>query len=212
VVLWVGQTLVLVASSVLRTFYYIEAYSLTRLRIGALIWMGLVAVGLLLILWRLVRGRSADWLINANAVAALAAMASCSVIDLGGVAAEWNVGHARETGGSGAALDLCYLARLGPSAVVPLSELETRPLPPAFRSQVTQVRAQALAAMIERQSHWRGWVWRDARRLQRARSLYPVQPPTSALLAGVQDCDGALRTAALVPPIHPAPLTHVHAG
>jgi hypothetical protein len=52
---WVAQNLFLVASTGLRTLDYIEAYSLTRLRIAALAWMALVAVGLVLVSWRLLR-------------------------------------------------------------------------------------------------------------------------------------------------------------
>ena len=69
VVLWVGQNVFLVASSILRTLDYVDAYSLTRLRVAALLWMALVAVGLSLILWRMLSGKSATWLINANALA-----------------------------------------------------------------------------------------------------------------------------------------------
>jgi hypothetical protein len=49
----------------------VQAYSLTRLRIAALVWMGLVGLGLVLICWRMLRGKSGAWLINANAGAAL---------------------------------------------------------------------------------------------------------------------------------------------
>ena len=63
---WIAQNVVLVASTMLRTVDYIEAYSLTRLRIAALIWMALVAIGLVLICVRLWRGKSGAWLINAN--------------------------------------------------------------------------------------------------------------------------------------------------
>lgn len=48
VVLWIAQNIVLVGSSIVRTFDYVEAYSLTILRISALAWMVLVAVGLVL--------------------------------------------------------------------------------------------------------------------------------------------------------------------
>ena len=70
VVLWIGQNIFLVASSVLRTLGYIDAYSLTRLRIAALAWMLLVALGLGLICWRMLKARSGVWLINTNAAAA----------------------------------------------------------------------------------------------------------------------------------------------
>ena len=44
VTLWIAQNLVLVASAALRTWDYVEAYSLTILRLSALLWMALVAV------------------------------------------------------------------------------------------------------------------------------------------------------------------------
>ena len=84
---------------------YVEAYSLTVLRIAALIWMALVAVGLALICYRLLRGKSGAWLINANLLAAALVLAGCTAANLGGIAADWNVRHAREAGGHGAAID-----------------------------------------------------------------------------------------------------------
>jgi hypothetical protein len=124
----------------LRTFDYIEAYSLTRLRIAALLWMALVAIGLVLICVRLWRRKSAAWLINANLGFALLALSACSLVDLGAVAAAWNVRHAREAGGRGVRLDLCYLNALGPSALLPLIELESRPIAPRFRERVSWTR------------------------------------------------------------------------
>lgn len=59
VVVWIAQNMILVASSLLRTADYIEAYALTRFRIAAMIWMALVAVGLMLICWRMLAGKSA---------------------------------------------------------------------------------------------------------------------------------------------------------
>ena len=168
---WIAQNVLLVASTALRTLDYIEAYSLTRLRIAAFVWMALVAVGLLLICWRIARGRSGAWLINANALAALAALSACAFVDLGAVAARWNVGHAREVGGRGAALDLCYLQQLGPSALLSLVELESRPLPPATRDRAAWVRNLILDDLEPAQSDWRGWTWRNARRLGEAHRL-----------------------------------------
>jgi len=168
VTLWIAQNLLLVASTMLRTFDYIEAYSLTRLRIAALIWMGLVAIGLALICYRLLRGRSGAWLINANLLAALVTLAACCTVDLGRMAAAWNVRHAREVGGSGAALDLCYLNRLGPSALLPLIELEGRPLPAELRARVVWVRSRIFADLAAAQGDWHGWTLRNHRRLAAA--------------------------------------------
>jgi hypothetical protein len=171
VYLWIAQNVLLVASTILRTLDYVEAYSLTRLRIAALIWMALVAVGLLLICWRIARGRSGAWLINANAAAALLALAGCSAVDLGAVAASWNVRHAREVGGNGSALDLCYLNRLDQSALLPLIELESRPIPAPLRARAAWTRNLLMDRLEQRQGDWRGWTGRGARRLATARRL-----------------------------------------
>lgn len=175
---WVVQNVFLVASSILRTLDYIDAYSLTRLRIAALAWMGLVAVGLILICWRMLRRRSAAWLINANALCAGLVLAVFVVVDSGAVAADWNVRHARPDG-QGPALDLCYLSRLGPSALIPLAELERQPLPEDQRRRVAAVRQTVTDSLGRRQADWRGWSWRGQRRLDRA--LAVAGPPAASI-------------------------------
>ena len=52
---------------------------------------------------------------------AAAALLLCSYafVDTGAVAAQWNVRHAREVDGTGAGIDLCYLAELGTPALLP---------------------------------------------------------------------------------------------
>ncbi|HEY5713068.1 MAG TPA: DUF4173 domain-containing protein [Allosphingosinicella sp.] len=168
VTLWIAQNLLLVASTMLRTFDYIDAYSLTRLRIAALVWMGLVAIGLALICARLLKGKSGGWLINANMLAALVVLGACTTFDLGRMAAAWNVRHAREVGGAGAAIDLCYLNQLGPSALLPLIELETRPIPRELRDRVQWLRSRTMARLAADQADWHGWTLRGARRLRAA--------------------------------------------
>ena len=183
VVLWVAQNVLLVASSALRLWDYVEAYCLTRLRLAALIWMALVAIGLTLICWRMLRGRSANWLVGANMAAAGIALTICSVVDLGSVAAEWNVGHSREAGGAGVDLDVCYLERLGDSSLVPLSELSTRRHSAAFDDRIAATADLLAAKLAVRQQDWRAWTWRGARRLRQARLLlaHQVGKPTASL-------------------------------
>jgi len=189
VTLWIAQNLMLVASTMLRTFDYIDAYSLTRLRIAALIWMGLVAVGLALICYRLLRGKTGGWLINANMLAALIVLGVCSAVDLGRMAAAWNVRHAREVGGRGTAIDLCYLNTLGPSALLPLIELESRPLPTELRKRVAWLRAQKFDELTRIQADWHGWTWRGARRLAAARAQIEARH-LGRPAGGTRQCDG----------------------
>ena len=169
--LWIAQNVLLVASTMLRTVDYVEAYSLTILRISALLWMALVAIGLILICWRLWRSRSAAWLINANMAAALLLLGACAWIDLGATSAWWNVGHARESGGAGASLDLCYLDRLGEAALLPVIALESRSAgAPRLRDRLAWLRAEKMATLAAQQAHWRTWTLRGAHRLGEARA------------------------------------------
>jgi hypothetical protein len=202
VVLWIVQNVFLVASTAHRTLDYVAAYSLTGTRIAALAWMALVALGLVLIGWRLLRGKSGAWLINANAAAGLSLLALSTVVDSAAVAAAWNIRHARDTGGRGAELDLCYLNRLGGSAVVSLAELERRPIAPALRDRVRAVRIGSQIRLEQSQADWRSWTWRGARRLARVQALTGQNNPRWP--SESRECDGGL-VRAVRPSTAPAP-------
>lgn len=206
VTVWVIQNLFLVASTARRTIDYIEAYSLTNMRIAALLWMGLVATGLVLILWRLLRAKSAVWLINANAVALAVVLVVCSVVDLSSISAAWNVRHAREVGGRGVPLDLCYFGQLGGAGAVALAELEQRPLAAEFRDRVAWKRKQLTYEMANSLRRWRAWRWRDQRRVERVREL-TGHHSGSFLEPEDRDCDGRLPAPQPPPsaPLTPSP-------
>lgn len=188
VTLWIAQNLVLVASAAWRTWDYVLAYDLTRLRIAALLWMALVALGLVLVLWRMLKEKSASWLINANLVTSGALLTAVCFVDLGAVAASWNVRHAREIDGKGAGMDLCYLSGLGDSALLPLLELDQRKLPGEFGQRVSRVRlkSQSHAANMTPNGFWS---LRNQWRLAEYRRLSGVG--TIGLFdTGESDCNG----------------------
>lgn len=187
-VVWVVQNFVLVASSVLRILDYIETSMLTVLRISALAWMALVAVGLALICWRLLANRSSAWLINANALAATIVLSAASVVDLGAVAADWNVRHAR----SYRYLDLCYLRDLGPSALLPLIALEHRVAGTAFKDRVAFIREEAYTDLVLAQANPRNASLRGARRLAAADRLLGSSPLKSRDTTNGRSCDGSI--------------------
>jgi len=193
VAVWIVQNIVLVGSSIVRTLDYVQAYSLTPLRIAALAWMVLVGFGLAAICWRLLRERSSAWLININVAAAALVLTVASYVDLGAVSARWNVRHARDVGGPAAHLDLCYLQSLGASALLSLIELEGRDdLDPALREQVQAVREMNLRGLEEQQAHG-GWSLVGQRRLEEARIALTAQP-LRQIRPGMRTCDGDLYT------------------
>ena len=205
VVVWVAQNLLLVASSVLRTCDYIEVYMLTAWRIAALAWMGLVALGLVLICWRMLTGKSAAWLINANALAATLVLSAGTIIDLDAIAARWNVRHAREVGGSSVPLDLCHMRSFGSAALVPLAELEAQPLTSDFRERVRWIRQDLLPNLAWQQADWHSWTLRGQQRLAQVRRLIGTTPERFAPLppGAYRGCDGAV----VLPKAAPQPLT-----
>lgn len=192
VVLWIAQNLVLVGSSILRTVDYVEAYSLTEFRMAALAWMALVGLGLVFTCWRMLAGKSAGWLINVNLAAAGLVLTAFSLTDTAAIAANWNVRHAREAGGKGAALDLCYLNRLGGPALAALIELEQRPdLRPDFRERVQSVRSEVHHKLLHEIGDG-GWSWRGVRRLDHADAAIAALPKPMPLKPGWRGCDGAI--------------------
>ena len=177
VFLWIAQNIFLVASSILRTLDYVEVYSLTVLRLAAILWMGLVAAGLALISWRILAGRSTAWLINANVLAALALVVTATLADPAALVAQWNVEHNREVAGSGASLDIGYLRDLGAPALLPLIELQKKPLSVDLKMNLLLATAEITRQMQRDQGDWRSWTPRNAWRLAQATPLSDLTVP-----------------------------------
>ena len=170
---WIAQNVVLVLSAAWRTWDYIEAYSLTELRIAALLWMALVTVGLVLVLVRMLRAKPLSWLINANLASAGLLLSVVSFVDLGAVSASWNVRHAAEIDGGGAALDLCYLQQLGPAALPALDALTQRNPAPPLAAGIQWIRSAAQARQRHDLDHeW--WTLAGERRLAASLAIGPA--------------------------------------
>ena len=163
VYLWVAQNVLLVASSILRLDLYVQIYMLTYWRVAAFIWMLLVALGLLLIVARIILGRSNRWLIGANLIALTATLYACSLTNIAAVIADYNVSHSLDASAKGMQLDEYYLSWLGPQA-----------LPAIDRALKIQTSDSCLVcrrnSLVEEQrkdmTSWRSWGFRSWR-LQR---------------------------------------------
>jgi hypothetical protein len=163
VYLWVGQNVLLVASSILRLDLYVQIYLLTWWRVAAFIWMLLVAFGLLLVVTRIVLNRSNEWLIRANLIVLTATLFVCSLVNFSAVIADYNVDHSREVSGKGIQVDMNYLLHLGPQALPAIDRaIQLRGADPTLVSRRN--------SLVEQQRNdvasWRAWGFRSWR-LQR---------------------------------------------
>jgi hypothetical protein len=156
----------LVLSAILRLKLYVGIYLLTYWRVTAAIWMGLVAIGLVLIVARIALDRSHRWLIRMNLLAVLATLYVCSLINFDAIIANYNVVHSHEAGGAGVALDGAYVASLGPQAIPALAKLAFNPYVAARLDPLLELQARDMAS-------WRSWSFRGWR-LQRYLDTHPI--------------------------------------
>jgi hypothetical protein len=163
VLAWTGQNILLVISSILRLDLYVAVYSLTYLRLAAFIWMGLVAMGLLLILIQIILRKPNSWLVAANAATLALILYACCFIDAPRLVATYNVEHCREVGGTGPNLDVQYLGSLGPQAQLAL-EPHRKEVPALLRAMDRQF--PDARDFFAHSKNWRAWSFRTWR-LQR---------------------------------------------
>lgn len=164
VFLWIAQNVALTISAGLRLELYVRAFTLTRWRVAAAIWMLLVAIGLLTIVWRIARHRTNRWLVRTNAAALLAVLFAGCFVPFDAAIAWYDVRNCREAGhADGPAIDRRYLRGLGPEAILPLRWLERRSEAGELRTAL-RADADALSAELRAELRdWRGWTRRRAR-------------------------------------------------
>jgi len=143
----------------MRLSLYIDVYSLTYWRVAAFIWMLLVAIGLVLIVARLVMRRSSNWLVASNVISLTAVLYVCCFINFPLLIANYNVTHSRELSGKGLPLDLHYLVSLGPQAIPALDRYAQ------IRKDVPQLAVRAAEDLVVehrlRMEDWRAWTYQD---------------------------------------------------
>lgn len=180
---WVSQTIVLVGASIWRTSLYVSVYSLTYLRVAALVWMTIVAIGLGSIIIRLMWNRTNAWLIGVNLLTALSFLYAICFIDVGGVIARFNVEHSRAASAQGLPLDFGYLERIGPQALpaldryLAITRAEPHERQQAFFHRIAaarSLRTRLASELTAQHRNWRGYTFRSYR-LSLAVAMTPVE-------------------------------------
>lgn len=161
---WIGQSVFLTATAAWRLWLYVDMFGLTRWRVAAAIWMGLVAIGLLLVVLRVVLQRDSEWLLRRTLAAAVATLALCCVPDWEGSIAWHNARHCREVGAEAVPIDLEYLETLGPPGLPALEWLKGQ-LPrdgvdASTALQIDAVSSRLRARLAAQLADWRGWTIR----------------------------------------------------
>jgi hypothetical protein len=152
---WVLQNLALVFSSSLRTLAYVDAYGMSLWRMAGLIWMGVVAAGLMWTVLRIVMKRGHLWLVNVNLATTFCVLLVCGFVNFSAVVAEWNV--ARALASPLHIIDMSYLESLGPSALPAVRRLQaSTTLPLAFSGTSSLLEGE----LHEAQSDWQRWTVR----------------------------------------------------
>ncbi|MDI3334924.1 DUF4173 domain-containing protein [Defluviimonas aestuarii] len=118
--LWIGQNVLLVISSLYRLDLYVGSYGLTYLRAYAAIWMGLVAAGLVSVVWQIARTLTNGWLVGINAGLLAATLYASTFVNFAHVIATYNL--ARNTD----AIDYYYICDLGPDAAAALRAADSQ--------------------------------------------------------------------------------------
>ncbi|MEI6211448.1 MAG: DUF4173 domain-containing protein [bacterium] len=158
VLAWLAQNVLLTASAIWRLHLYVDVYTLTRLRVAAFVWMGLVGFGLLAMGWRIARARDNRWLLDVNAVALITVLLGCAWWPMDGFIARHNVKFCQEAGGPGRRLDITYLQQLGPEAI---PALRTYACWPAGRSKEAGHAADQLTEKLRQELvNPRAWTMR----------------------------------------------------
>ena len=175
--LWVGQTMLLVILAMQRLHLYVDAYSLTHMRLSSFIWMGLILVGLVLILIKLTRAKSGRWLVNANSLATILVLYIVSFVNTPLLIARYNIAVAKDNPAIN--LDATYLIALGPDALPAVDALANDLRYDDLRKRLASsgTDRQYLNNIIsdywieidQRHDDWRCWSFRNARLLSSVR-------------------------------------------
>ena len=119
-ILWLLQTLALVAASVTRLEIYVDVYGLTRLRIAAAIWMLIVAAGLALVIWQVLKRHQTLWMLRRCAILGLSTLYLSAFLNVDATIAWYNLTRDVK-------LDRFYLCSLSEGAIGPMDRFAGGP-------------------------------------------------------------------------------------
>ena len=174
--LWILQNIFLVISCIFRTLLYIEAYSLTYWRISAIIWMGLVAFGLVFIIIQVLQKKSDTWLINVNVITLLSALFLFTFINWPSFIARYNIMHSGLMIEGGRSLDYQYIIELGPMTIPALREIQNNEdITLSSKNHLIKIEDYLYNKLDRSDNSWRGWTYQKHRILTKHKDLKHIK-------------------------------------
>ncbi|UOA25623.1 DUF4173 domain-containing protein [Pseudosulfitobacter sp. DSM 107133] len=149
---WLAQTLALVLASVVRLDTYVDVYGLTRLRLAAFVWMGMVAAGLGVVVWQVAARKHNGWMLLRSGGIGVVTIYVCAFINFDGIIARHNLTQE-------VVKDSWYICRyLGEGALPAVTRHEAKtgyPLCPMLQP--------GIGPELFEPADWREWGFRNAR-------------------------------------------------
>jgi hypothetical protein len=143
---WIGQTVILVISSILRLDLYVDVYGFTRLRFAAFVWMAVVALGLVLMIMQMVGRESIGWFLQRAFGLGLLALYGCSLVDIDGFIARNNLADQRQSD--------FYICELSEGAAPALA---------AYEKASGNLLCDSSRPSVSQPDDWREWGYRNMR-------------------------------------------------
>lgn len=185
--LWVAQNAVLGISVFLRNWHYISFHGLAYKRIGVIVFLALVVVGLITLFLKVRDRRSLYYLLRVNAWASFAMLVGLTTVDWDSFIVRANLTHPNPgeididnyLAMSDKVLPLLYanldlvekqMARHRGNRVRWVEHLE----PQGFRDALDAKRDRFTERVSEQ--HWQEWTWADARTAKSLAALHPATP------------------------------------
>lgn len=111
---WIVQNTLLCTSVLLRNWHYISYHGLAYKRIGVLVFLALVIVGLISMYKKIEQRKTARWLLKINSLACAFLLSCLSLVNWDQVIVKYNLNHANTS-----EIDVDFYLKLGP-AVYPV--------------------------------------------------------------------------------------------
>ncbi len=182
---WIAQNVFLLFSTIWRLAMYVEVYSLSRWRVAAMIWIGLVAIGFGWVIWKILWHKTNVWLLRVNFATLASVLYVSTFVNFSGMIADFNVRHCKEVDGQGVPLDAAYLQSLDVEALPALTWVEPR-VADGTKRVVKGAEKSLKKELDEELGDWRGWTFRRQRIVAALESPQPNSGIGTRALAEVQ--------------------------